>query len=103
MAVSEDDVRKVAGLARLGVDESRIPSLVRELNGILDHMTVLEGVESAPAPDAAQGEQTPMREDVPGRSVPLAHPRESFAPQMADGFFLVPRLATHENEGDQDS
>jgi hypothetical protein len=44
VAVSESDVRQVASLARLGLEESRIPALVRELNGILGHMEVLEGV-----------------------------------------------------------
>ena len=29
--------------------------------------------------------------------MPLERPREAFAPQMRDGFFLVPRLSTHED------
>jgi hypothetical protein len=28
--------------------------------------------------------------------LPLARPRDAFAPEMREGFFLVPRLATHE-------
>jgi Asp-tRNA(Asn)/Glu-tRNA(Gln) amidotransferase C subunit len=31
-----------------------------------------------------------LREDVPG-PVPLARPPAEFAPEFADGFFLVPR------------
>ncbi|MCU0615906.1 MAG: aspartyl/glutamyl-tRNA amidotransferase subunit C [Gemmatimonadaceae bacterium] len=95
MAVSEQDVRHVAALARLGLDEARLPSLVTELNGILAHMELLQQVpiaEGALAPDAASGLR--MREDVV-QPVPFATPRESFAPLMRDGFFLVPRLATH--------
>jgi hypothetical protein len=42
-----------------------------------------------------------MRSDVDGTSVPLAVPREAFAPEMRDGFFLVPRLATHEDAGER--
>jgi hypothetical protein len=42
-----------------------------------------------------------MRSDVSGLAIPLAVPRESFAPEMRDGFFLVPRLATHEDEGER--
>ena len=41
---------------------------------------------------------TPLRVDG-GNQVPLARPREAFAPAMRDGFFLVPRLATHEDAG----
>ena len=36
-----------------------------------------------------------------GSSVPLLIPHEEFAPLMRDGFFLVPRLATHEDQGDR--
>jgi aspartyl-tRNA(Asn)/glutamyl-tRNA(Gln) amidotransferase subunit C len=38
----------------------------------------------------------PLRADG-GPPYPLAHPRETFAPEMRDGFFLVPRLSTHED------
>jgi aspartyl-tRNA(Asn)/glutamyl-tRNA(Gln) amidotransferase subunit C len=33
-------------------------------------------------------------------SVPLVRARDEFAPLMRDGFFLVPRLATHDDAGD---
>jgi hypothetical protein len=29
--------------------------------------------------------------------VSLLRPRDTFAPSMRDGFFLVPRLSTHED------
>ena len=34
-------------------------------------------------------------------AVSLEHPRAHFAPLMRDGFFLVPRLATHDDAGDE--
>ena len=34
------------------------------------------------------------------RRIPLARAREEFAPEMRDGFLLVPRLATHEDASD---
>lgn len=96
MAVTEQDVRHVAALARLGVGPERIPTLVNELNGILEHMEVLarvdvERVEPAVGIGSAG---MPLRPDE-GPPVPLEHPLPSFAPEMRDGFFLVPRLATH--------
>jgi aspartyl-tRNA(Asn)/glutamyl-tRNA(Gln) amidotransferase subunit C len=103
MAVTESDVRQVAALARLGLEESRIPALVRELNGILDHMQELEGVDIGSVPSDSSASLTPMRSDVPGLAIPLAAPREDFAPEMRDGFFIVPRLATHESEGEPSS
>lgn len=101
--VSEDDVRHVAALARLGVDPARVSSLVSELNGILEHMGVLACVESGRERWDVGGtrSETPMRSDVGESSVPLVIPRETFAPEMRDGFFLVPRLATHEGDGER--
>lgn len=100
MPVSEDDVVHVAMLARLGLEPSRIPTIVAELNGILAHMEVLSRVDTGAA-DAVTGvgaAGTPLRVDG-GNQIPLAKPREAFAPDMREGFFLVPRLATHEDQG----
>ena len=96
MAVTTDDVRHIATLARLGLEEARIPALVQELNGILAHMEALGRVDTTdvtPAAGVGSG-GTPLRTDA-GPSAPLARSREAFAPSMRDGFFLVPRLATH--------
>jgi aspartyl-tRNA(Asn)/glutamyl-tRNA(Gln) amidotransferase subunit C len=102
MAVTPDDVRHVARLARLGLPETQLAMYVEQLNGILAHMDALQQVPSAGAADAAAADAPPMRlrEDVPG-PVPLAIPPSAFAPEMRDGFFLVPRLATHEDLGDE--
>ena len=98
MAVSLDDVRHIASLARLELTETRAAELVVELNGILRHMDVLSKVDTTGVePLAAVGAtESPLRPDV-GPPMPLAHPIESFAPRTRDGFFLVPRLATHED------
>ena len=102
MAVGPDDVRHIAALARLGLDEARIPSLVEELNGILDHMEVLGKVETSSATmTGARTAETSLRPDG-GVQTPLLRARASFAPQMRDGFFLVPRLATHADVGATD-
>lgn len=100
MAVSEDEVRHVATLARLGLDPARIPTIAAELNGILAHMDVLTKVDtSAVGPITGIGAAgTPLRVDG-GNQIPLARPREAFAPAMREGFLLVPRLATHEDAG----
>ena len=104
MAIGADDVRHVAALARLAVPERQIPELVAQLNGILSHMDALGQVKTtgvmaaAGVGDAAM----PLRADI-GPPIPLARPLESFAPQSRDGFLLVPRLATHEGSGDDES
>ncbi|MFN9352155.1 MAG: aspartyl/glutamyl-tRNA amidotransferase subunit C [Gemmatimonadota bacterium] len=95
MAIDERDVRQVAGLARLGVDDARIADLAAQLRGILAHMDVLQQVDVSAAGAAPPPPGMPLRDDVgPGHA--LARPRDAFAPRTYDGFFLVPRLATHE-------
>ena len=103
MAVSETDVLHVAALARLAIEPARLASLVSELNGILGHMEVLGAVETRREIGDGRLEitATPIRSDDDGTAIPLAVSRESFAPEMRDGFFLVPRLETHEGEGER--
>ena len=105
MAVSESDVLHVASLARLAIEPGRLPSLVSELNGILEHMEVLGAVEtgSEMADGGSLTTATVMRSDADGVPIPLATGREAFTPEMRDGFLIVPRLATHEDQGAQAS
>lgn len=101
MAVTPDDVRHVAGLARLGMPEHALAAYVEQLNGILAHVDVLQGVNTDALRGTSAGAEAgmPLRDDVVA-PVPLAIARERFAPKMAEGFFLVPRLATHEDAGE---
>jgi aspartyl-tRNA(Asn)/glutamyl-tRNA(Gln) amidotransferase subunit C len=98
MAVTRDDVLHIAELARLGVDAARVDELTKELSAILGHMDVLSQVDTtAVRPTAGVGSGgTPLRPDV-GVTPLMTGTLESFAPLMRDGFFIVPRLATHED------
>jgi aspartyl-tRNA(Asn)/glutamyl-tRNA(Gln) amidotransferase subunit C len=98
VSVTVDDVRHIAGLARLGLEPERIPSLVAELNRILEHMDVLRAVPSRPDQRVTgiSAGGMPLREDI-GPQLPLGRTRDEIAPSMRDGFFLVPRLSTHED------
>ncbi|MGH9886280.1 MAG: Asp-tRNA(Asn)/Glu-tRNA(Gln) amidotransferase subunit GatC [bacterium] len=100
MAVTLDDVRHIAALARLGLTDERAQSLVAELNTILEHMDVLskvatDGIDPVTGVGAAGA---PLRPDA-GPSMPLARAIDEIAPRTSDGFFLVPRLSTHEDVG----
>jgi aspartyl-tRNA(Asn)/glutamyl-tRNA(Gln) amidotransferase subunit C len=102
--VSEADVRHVASLARLGIEPSKIEQLVRELNGILEHMDVLARVDTSSIDPFVpqQLDAMPLRPDE-GTSVALARPLNEIAPETRHGFFLVPRLATHEDDASHSS
>jgi aspartyl-tRNA(Asn)/glutamyl-tRNA(Gln) amidotransferase subunit C len=98
MAVTREDVLHIAELARLGVDAARADELTKELSAILAHMEVLSQVDTTSVPlTAGVGSGgTPLRPDE--RVSPLmTGTLQSFAPSMRDGFFIVPRLATHED------
>ena len=98
MAVTIDDVRHIASLARLGLSESRAAAIVQELNTILAHVDELAKVDTAGVQEAigVGAEGLPVRKDA-GPPFPLARSLDAFAPSVRDGFFLVPRLATHES------
>jgi aspartyl-tRNA(Asn)/glutamyl-tRNA(Gln) amidotransferase subunit C len=98
MTVTREDVLHIADLARLGVDTARADELTKELSAILGHMEVLSQVDTSQVSLAAGvgSGGTPLRPDE--RVTPLMEGvLESFAPSMRDGFFIVPRLATHED------
>jgi len=98
VAVTIDDVRHVASLARLGLTDERVAGLVQEMNTILGHMDALAAVDTAGV-EAVAGVGAgglPLRADN-GPPVPLARSLDAFAPSVRDGFILVPRLSTHDS------
>ena len=99
MSVSLDEVRHIAALARLGLSEAGARRMAQELSSILAHMQVLSRVDDEEgAADSVEDalEGMSLRPDV-GPPIPLLRAPAFFAPEMRDGFFLVPRLATHED------
>jgi aspartyl-tRNA(Asn)/glutamyl-tRNA(Gln) amidotransferase subunit C len=98
VAVTIDDVRHIATLARLGLSDARAAAIVGELNTILGHMDELAKVDTTGVQEAigVGAEGLPVRGDS-GTPFPLARSPDAFAPSMRDGFLLVPRLSTHES------
>lgn len=92
MSVTKDDVRKVARLSRIAVDDSRLETLAGELNGILGWIDQLNevDVDSVEPMTSVVEASLPMREDnVTDGEKPdqvLAN-----APKTEDGFFVVPK------------
>jgi aspartyl-tRNA(Asn)/glutamyl-tRNA(Gln) amidotransferase subunit C len=92
MNIGSDRVLHVAKLAEIGVENHELPKLVEQFNRIVDYVAQLDEVppDARVEPFLAGPAATPLREDVVN-SVPLARPPAAFAPEFADGFFLVPR------------
>lgn len=93
MSVDADTVRKAARLARIGVSETEIEALARDLNGILDWVDQLsevdvDGVEPMTA-------VTPMRLKRRNDSVTEGDQSEAVlkaAPDAREGFYVVPKV-----------
>jgi aspartyl-tRNA(Asn)/glutamyl-tRNA(Gln) amidotransferase subunit C len=92
MSIGRDDVLHVARLAELAVKEADLDRMAGQLNRIVDFVAQLDQLpgDATAAPFLPGPERVVLREDVPG-SVPLARPPAEFAPEFAEGFFLVPR------------
>jgi aspartyl-tRNA(Asn)/glutamyl-tRNA(Gln) amidotransferase subunit C len=93
MAISQEQVRHVAMLARLGLTDEQLAALSGELNDILvqvDKMSALDLADVEPTAHAvAVSNVTRPDEITPGLS------REDAllnAPEQQDGAFLIPRF-----------
>ena len=93
MSLDADEVKKIALLARLQIDESDIPSYVTNLSNILNLVAQMEAVNTdgvLPMSHPQEAVQR-LREDV----VSEENQRESFqkiAPATDDGLYLVPKV-----------
>ncbi|MEM6412197.1 MAG: Asp-tRNA(Asn)/Glu-tRNA(Gln) amidotransferase subunit GatC [Pseudomonadota bacterium] len=92
MSVTKDDVKKVARLSRIAVDEGRLEDLAGELNGILNWIEQLNEVDiSDVEPMTSVVEASlPMRDDLVTDGDKVGDVLAN-APKSEDGFFIVPR------------
>jgi len=101
MALTTQEVRHVALLARIGIDDAGISVLEEELNELFDHIDMLEkldieGVEPTIRPNDAVNV---MRDDITHDSLGIANAMKN-APAHEQSAFLVPRIVAP--GGDQD-
>jgi aspartyl-tRNA(Asn)/glutamyl-tRNA(Gln) amidotransferase subunit C len=98
VSIGRDEVLHVARLAELAVRDEEVERLVQQMNRIVDYVARLDEVptDEQAAPFVPGPVQVPLRADTPG-PVPLARPPAAFAPEFADGFFLVPRHGAMED------
>ena len=89
MALTTEDLRKIATLARLRLTPEEEARFAGQLAGIVDYIDQLQGFEMAEPAATAQGVRE--AEDVPHECLP----RERFlanAPAAMDAFLLVPEV-----------
>jgi aspartyl/glutamyl-tRNA(Asn/Gln) amidotransferase C subunit len=93
MSISLDEVRHVARLARLELDEVELMAFQGELNALLGHFQDIEGIDVAgvtPKPHAV-ALQNVWSDDVAGSCL---HRDEALAnaPASKAGLFIVPAI-----------
>lgn len=90
MALTSDEVRHIATLARMALDDEEVARLRVELSGILAHFEALDGLDVDGVPPTAQvfDRANVQRDDTPrpsaGSDAVLSN-----APRREDGFFRV--------------
>lgn len=93
MKISQDEVEKIAHLARLEIDDSQKNKMAEQLSNILQYIDKLKDVdvEGVQLSSDAAFMNNVLREDElkasPGPSVTLAN-----APERDEDFYTVPRV-----------
>lgn len=93
MALSTDDVRHVAKLARLALSDDEVEALRSQLSDILAYAEKVGEVVAADVPPTSHAYplSNVMRADEPAPSL-SAEDALSTAPQAEDGRFQVPQI-----------
>lgn len=93
MSLTADDVKKIAHLARLGIDQQNIDNYTQDLSRMLDLMTQMNDLNTDDVAPMAHplDQQQRLRPD----EVTESDQREKFqsiAPQVENGLYLVPKV-----------
>jgi aspartyl-tRNA(Asn)/glutamyl-tRNA(Gln) amidotransferase subunit C len=98
--LTPDDVRKVAKLARLELDEAEVAKLTGQLESILHYIEKIGQIDMSDVEPMAHAlaVKNVLREDSPEPGLPLEKVLEN-APRTDGPFFEVPKVIA----GDEDS
>jgi aspartyl-tRNA(Asn)/glutamyl-tRNA(Gln) amidotransferase subunit C len=96
MALDTDTVRRIASLARIRLEESEVPRMQAELNGILGWIEQLQAVPTEGVEPMAGGAPTDspamrLREDAVTEGG-IADQVLANAPDRQGDYFLVPKV-----------
>ncbi|HTP98782.1 MAG TPA: Asp-tRNA(Asn)/Glu-tRNA(Gln) amidotransferase subunit GatC [Casimicrobiaceae bacterium] len=93
MALTLDDVRRIAHLARIDIDAQAASDVHRKLEAIFELINQLQAVDTAGITPMAHAQDValPLREDAVTESDRHAL-FQSVAPAVEDSLYLVPRV-----------
>ena len=93
MSVDENMVRRIAGLARIQVDDEKLPALASELSAILGFVEQLSEVDTTDVKHYT----SPVEMQIKARADAVTdggYPEDILAnaPEKDDGYFAVPKV-----------
>jgi aspartyl-tRNA(Asn)/glutamyl-tRNA(Gln) amidotransferase subunit C len=93
MALTEDDVARIAHLARIEISDADRRAMLAQLNDIFAMIEKMQAVDTAGVAPMAHplGGRQRLREDRVSESDARAENMKN-APESQDGLFLVPRV-----------
>jgi aspartyl-tRNA(Asn)/glutamyl-tRNA(Gln) amidotransferase subunit C len=98
--ISADEVRRIAGLARLSLSDDEADGMARDLDEILGYVEALQGLDTAGIEPTAHAIPlaTPMRAD---EAEPGIDPERVLAgaPRRDGTAFVVPQVIESDEEG----
>lgn len=93
MSLSEDDIRRIADLGRIGISDEQVTAMQSELNDIFRMIEQIRSVDTdgiEPMPNPHDGVQR-LRADAVTEEERRVENMQN-APEQAEGYFLVPQV-----------
>jgi aspartyl-tRNA(Asn)/glutamyl-tRNA(Gln) amidotransferase subunit C len=93
MAISADEVRAIARLARIQIDEAEIPAFEQQLSRILEFMAQLNSLDTTGVEPLAHPQELAarLRADVVTETDESKDFQQT-APHVENGLYLVPKV-----------
>jgi aspartyl-tRNA(Asn)/glutamyl-tRNA(Gln) amidotransferase subunit C len=93
MKISAEEIKKIALLSRLEIQDNQIDSVGKQLNDILTYMDLISQVDISDVEPTgyAVSMRNVMREDVSQPSLPNEKALQN-APEQENGYFKVPKV-----------
>lgn len=94
MSVTKEDIHRIAHLARLTIDDTRIPEYTQHLNNLLTLVGQMDAVNTdniVPMSHPLDDQQQRLRAD----QITETNQRENFqkiAPKVLEGLYIVPQV-----------
>jgi aspartyl-tRNA(Asn)/glutamyl-tRNA(Gln) amidotransferase subunit C len=91
--IAPEEVREIAALARLRLDDAEVERMTHDLDAILGYVDTIKNLDTSDVEPMTHAVpfDCPLREDVPGRHLSVDEALRN-APRREDAFFEVPRI-----------